>query len=190
MKRIERIIILILVIILWTGNAFASTLNLGEDVYRLKLTNFSSNRGEFINLNLGYGLDEYSAYGVNLILPYGGNGRGIAEIEYQFIPEGMQKTGEVFNYAFKIGGVSGNIFDSSNAGVKGGFVIENDLDDKVIYFNSDLVYDSSILLMGELGVSGEISEGIEGVIGYKVVASDSKDYGTARGFFYGIKIDF
>lgn len=169
----------------------ASTLNLGADVYRFQMTNFHSGEGDFIQVNLGYGVDKYTGYGISIIAPYDQpDKQSIAELEYQFIPQSKRDARKKFNYSFKLGGVSGTMADSSKSGLKAGFIIERELEEKLVYLDLDMIAGSSTIFDGELGFCGEVSEGILGVIGFKVVASNDEEFSTATGVNYGIKIDF
>jgi len=189
MKKI--ILLLVLFVLIGGSSAMASTLNLGADVYRFQMTNFHSGEGDFIQVDLGYGRDKFTGYGISVIAPYNQDGKeAIAELEYQFIPQSRRDNSQNFNYAFKLGGVSGTFVDSSKSGLKAGFIIERAIEDKLMYLDLDMVAGSDTIFDGELGLCGEIAEGILGVIGFKVAASNDENFGTATGVTYGIKIDF
>ncbi|GAB6098179.1 hypothetical protein JCM16358_00580 [Halanaerocella petrolearia] len=184
MSKIKILVISALIIVLSSSISSASTLNLGSETYRFKGTNFHSSEGDYIQLNFGYGIDKYRGYGAELTV---GNQKGIMGLEYQFIPEGMQKRDKKFNYAFKLGGITGSLFDDSSSGLKTGFIIEKKLERKEIYFDVDLVSGSEIMIDSELGICGELANGITGVLGYKVIGSETN---TLSGVNYGVKIDF
>ncbi|WP_018249610.1 hypothetical protein [Orenia marismortui] len=217
MKLIKNTVLLLVVglfLIIFSGVSAASTLNLGEEVYKFKMTNVNSNDGDYMQFNLGYGLNKYSGYGLSIVAPYNKDDNqaqddtqdtgqtnqsaqesedsksSFVELEYQFIPESKQDERKEFNYAFKIGGVSGHVFDGSDAGVKAGFIIEKEFEDKLFYFDGDIISASTMLVDGEFGVCGEIGEGILGIIGFKAIVSDDEELDVVRGVNYGIRVDF
>ncbi|WP_408956457.1 hypothetical protein [Natroniella sp. ANB-PHB2] len=199
MKVVKVFILVSLILLLSSGSLLASTLNLGQDVYRVQVLHFQSNQGDFITLDLGYGVNNYSGYGLSFTAPYGSDteGSGVASIEYQFVPESLHGSERDFNWALKVGATSGNILETDDeltaGGLKFGLIMERQFDERAeVYFdldiNSNLVGVSDFIIDSELGVGKELAEGIKGVATVRMLGGEDLDsiYGTT----YGLKVDF
>ena len=144
----RRVIFLIIVIIFsFTSFSQAATLNLGEDVYKLQIAQFNGSMDDFITLNLGYGVNDDSGYGLEVIT---GNQIGVVHLEYQFVPPANQKNKDNFNSAFKVGAASGNYWKEDEPGGKVGLVLVKKEEQKEIYFDGDLIAGSTNLFDLEL----------------------------------------
>lgn len=191
MRKIKIFFLIGAVLLICSSNSFASTLNLGRDVFKLKAANFHSSQGDYININLGYGFDTYSAYGLEIVTAFKAKSESATiGLEYQFIPQDWRERRDKFNYALKFVGKSGNIFDESSVGAGVGFIIERKYEEKEIYFDINLVAGSTIIADTELGICAEFDKGFMGILSYKVVASDDEKFGSANGVNYGLKVDF
>ncbi len=190
-KSVKVSLIIVFLLVLLTNIAGASSLNIGEEVYRFQLSNFEADTNSYLQLDLGYGMNYYSGYGVTVMAPSNGVKQvSFVELEYQFLPESKRNIEKKLNYAFKVGGVSGSVFNNSQTGVKTGFVIEKPSEDSLIYLDLDVISAGSILVDGELGFSGRLRGDLFGLLGFKVVASNNQSLGAISGVNYGIKVDF
>lgn len=184
----KKVIFLFLIIIFSiTSVGQAATLNFGEDKFKVQLNQFNpqGTLNEFMMLSLGYGVNDYSGYGLEII---SGNQKGMAHLEYQFVPPPKRESKRKFNYAVKAGAASGNYWDEKDSAGKVGLILAKETEEKEIYFDSDIIQGEMTVFDLELGVRGEIADGILGVLGYKVVASQEE--GTIRGAHYGLKVTF
>jgi len=184
----KRIIFLLLIIIFSvTAVGQAATLNFGEDKFKVQLNQFNpqSTMDDFVILSLGYGVNDYSGYCLEVI---SGNQKGMAHLEYQFVPAPKREGKSEFNYAVKAGAASGNYWDEKDRAGKVGLILAKETEEKEIYFDSDLIQGEMTVFDLELGVRGEIADGILGVLGYKVVAS--REQGSIKGAYYGMKVTF
>ncbi|MCK8818013.1 hypothetical protein MWH28_11660 [Natroniella sulfidigena] len=198
--KIKKVFILVsLILLLSSSNLLASTLNLGENVYRVQVLRFQSGEGDFITVDLGYGVNNYSGYGLSFTAPYGGDtdGSGVASIEYQFVPENIREAEQNFNWALKVGATSGNILEeddeASSGGLKFGLIMEREFDkDAEVYFDldvtSDLVGISDFIVNAELGIGKELAEGIKGVVAARMLGGEDLD--SNHGTTYGLKVEF
>ncbi|MGM0368904.1 MAG: hypothetical protein ACQEP9_00635 [Bacillota bacterium] len=184
MLKKKSYLLIIAIVILSTTTVNASNLSIGGQNYNLQLSSFS--QGDIKLISIGYGQDKYSGFGAEIFSGSGGTG---IELEYQFIPQSMQQQQEVFNYAAKLGAVSGDLWDSDSPGLKAGFVIERKLDqEREIYFDADMINSSGLIIDTELGFCGRLGKGVMGVLGYKLVAHEENM--TNEGVHFGVKIDF
>ncbi|MCK8826783.1 hypothetical protein MWH25_03360 [Natroniella acetigena] len=197
MKSAKVSILVSLILLLSSSNILASTLNLGEDVYRVQVLRFEADQGDFITVDLGYGVNDYSGYGLSFTAPYGGEGSGVASIEYQFIPEGLQEAERDFNWALKVGASSGSILDPTDEEDTGGLILglimERQFEEGAeVYFdldiNSNLVGISDFIVDAELGIGKELAEGIKGVAAVRMLGGEETT--STYGPTYGVKIDF
>ncbi|MBM7555954.1 hypothetical protein [Halanaerobacter jeridensis] len=185
-KRI--ILVTMCLIILMSGTVAASTLSIGQGNYNVKFSNFSprSAVSDITLVSVGYGQDQYSGFAADIFS--GDNASGI-EVEYQFIPQNLQERNKNFNYAAKIGAVTGDYWEEDSSGLKAGVVIERKIDrEREVYFEADIINSSAMIIDAEVGFCGRFGQGIMGVLGYKIATHE--DYETAEGVHYGIKIDF
>jgi hypothetical protein len=187
MLKKQSCLLIIVIVILSSGTVNASNLSIGGQNYNLQLSSFnSSSAGNVKLISIGYGQDKYSGFGAEIFS--GGQGSGI-ELEYQFIPQSLQQQQEVFNYAAKLGAVSGDLWEPDSSGLKAGFVIERKIDqDREIYFDADIINSSGLVIDTELGFCGRLGKGVMGVLGYKLVAHEEDK--TNEGVHFGVKIDF
>jgi hypothetical protein len=180
------VISVILGILLFSSIAQASTFNLGRDTFKVRATNFHLGAGnDYVVFNLGYGLNEAQGYGLEVI---SGADKGIVGLEYQIPPPLPGERRSKFDFAVKLGAVSGNLWEPEEVGGKVGAVIERSVGDREIYFDGDLVAGSTPFVDIEVGFGGKLGTGVFGVIGYKVVSS--QDQGSKSGTIYGLKVNF
>lgn len=187
MKTAQTFLVILFLLILISSSAAASTLSIGRGNYNARISRFNSSVGSDITLiSVGYGQDQYSGVAADLFSSDNASG---LEVEYQFIPTSMQDRREKFNYAAKIGAVSGDIWEEDSSGIKAGVVIERQLDfERKVYFETDVMNTSALVIDSELGFYGKFSKGVWGILSYKITTHD--EYDTAQGFNYGIRIDF
>ena len=189
MLKIKTLLLTILIIILISGFTTATNLSIGQGNYNLKVSNFNASapaNSDISLISIGYGQDQYSGFAAELFSADQASG---IEVEYQFIPQALKQRKENFNYAAKIGAVSGDMWDEKSSGLKAGFVIERKIDHRSeVYFDADIINASGMIIDAELGFCGELAEGIMGVLGYKIATHDEDD--TIEGAHYGLKIAF
>lgn len=184
----KTMLITVSLIILISSTVTASNLSIGQGNYNVKFSNFSpsSAASDISLISVGYGQDSYSGFAADVFS--GDNSSGI-EVEYQFVPQSLQNRQEKFNYAAKIGAVTGDYWEEDSSGLKAGVVIERKIDrEREVYFEADIINSSAMIIDAEVGFCGRFGEGIMGVLGYKIATHE--DYETAEGVHYGIKIDF
>ncbi|MFO7819032.1 MAG: hypothetical protein R6V17_02240 [Halanaerobacter sp.] len=186
MKKV--LLVTILLTILISSTAAASTLSIGQENYNARISRFNprSSGSDVTLISVGYGQDRYSGFAADLFSTDDASG---IEIEYQFIPQSLQGRGQNFNYAAKVGAVSGDIWEEDSSGLKAGVVIEREFDfDRQVYFEADIINSSALVIDSELGFYGRFSEGVWGILSYKIATNE--DYETVEGFNYGLRIDF
>ncbi|MGM0501847.1 MAG: hypothetical protein ACQERJ_04915 [Bacillota bacterium] len=188
MKKQGILFVTICVVLLISSPAAASNLSIGQENYNVKFSNFSPRSGasNISLISVGYGQDKFSGFAADIFSA--DNASGI-EVEYQFIPQALQERNQNFNYAAKIGAVSGDFWEDDENGLKAGVVIEREIDiEREVYFEADIISSSGLIIDAELGFCGRLSKGVMGVLGYKIATHE--DYETREGVHYGIKIDF
>ena len=185
----KALLVATLLIILTSGTAVASTLSIGQENYNARISRFnprSFDGSDVTLISVGYGQDRYSGFAADLFSADDASG---IEVEYQFIPQSLQGREQNFNYAAKIGAVSGDIWEEDSSGLKAGVVIEKKFDfDRQVYFEADIINSSAFVIDSELGFYGRFSEGVWGILSYKIATHE--DYETVEGFNYGLRIDF
>lgn len=181
-------LITICLIILISTSVSASTLSIGQENYNVKVSNFSpfSTPFDISLISVGYGQDKYSGFAADVFSSDNSNG---IELEYQFVPQSMQGQKEKFNYAAKLGAVTGDFWKGDASGLKAGLVIERKIDvEREVYFETDIINSSGLVIDTEIGFCGRFSQGIMGVFGYKIATHEN--YESIEGTHYGIKVDF
>ncbi|MGM0501403.1 MAG: hypothetical protein ACQERJ_02645 [Bacillota bacterium] len=186
MLKRKTVLLTICIMVLISSTAAATNLSIGQQNYNLRVGDFNSSAAHFTLISVGYGQDKYSGFAAEI---FSGDGSSGLEVEYQFIPQAMRQRRNNFNYAAKIGAVSGDYWEDDSSGLKAGFVIERQINQKSeVYFDADIINTSAMIMDGELGFCGELAPGIMGILGYKVVTHE--DYDTIDGVHFGLKIDF
>ena len=188
MSNKKILVVSISLIILISTPVSASMLSIGQDNYNVKVSNFSpfSHPFDISLISVGYGQDKYSGFAADVFSADNTSG---LEIEYQFVPQNMQDQKKSFNYAAKIGAVTGDFWDKDATGLKIGFVIENKIDlEREVYFEADIINSSGLVIDSEIGFCGRFSKGVMGMLGYKITTHEDNE--TIEGTHYGIKVDF
>ncbi|AGB40986.1 hypothetical protein Halha_1025 [Halobacteroides halobius DSM 5150] len=176
-------VLIVGIVLLFSSSTVASNFNLGVGNNNLKVTNFSFKQQDYILLDVGYGVDKYTGYGLEVLT---GAKQGLLGLEYQFLPHQLRNKRKL-NYALKLGLVSGTVFNESARSFKAGFIVEKELEMKDIYFNFDVIASSEPVIDAEVGISGKIANGILGVLGGKVITKQDESSSSIN---YGIKMEF